>query len=79
MQGGILMGVYSVILLLDRPWKEGELSLPDTDNISGISFPLPYFFVGDAAFPLKTYMLRPYLGRYLLESKRIFNYRLSRA
>ena len=57
----------------------GELSLPDTDNISGISLPLPYFFVGDAAFPLKTYMLRPYPGRYLPESKRIFNYRLSRA
>ena len=57
----------------------GELSLPDTDNISRISFPLPYFFVGDAAFPLKTYMLRPYPGRYLPESKRIFNYRLSRA
>ena len=35
--------------------------------------PIPYFFVGDAAFPLKTSMLRPYPGRYLHvpESKRI--------
>ena len=47
--------------------------------MSGIALPIPYFFVGDAAFPLKTYMLRPYPGRNLPESKRIFNYRLSRA
>ena len=59
--------------------ENGELSIPDESNIAGISSPIPYFFVGDAAFPLKTYMLRPYPGRYLPESKRIFNYRLSTA
>ena len=40
---------------------------------------LPYFFVGDAAFPLKKYMLRPYPGRFLPVGKQIFDYRLSRA
>ena len=30
-------------------------------------------FIGDAVFPLKTYMLRPYTGRYLEEDLRIFN------
>ena len=59
--------------------EAGELSLPNMDNVSGIASPIPYFFVGDAAFPLKTYMLRPYPGRYLPDNKRIFNYRLSRA
>ncbi len=39
----------------------------------------PFFFVGDSAFPLKMYMLRPFPGKYLPENKRIFNYRLSRA
>ena len=58
---------------------EGKLSIPCTDEVSGIASPIPYFFVGDAAFPLKTYMLRPYPGRNLPESKWIFNYRLSRA
>ncbi|KAK4872529.1 hypothetical protein RN001_014558 [Aquatica leii] len=44
---------------------------------------LPYVFVGDEAFQLTTFMLRPYPGRgvnaHLDRSKQIFNYRLSRA
>ena len=40
--------------------ENGELSLPDANAVQGISSQIPYFFVGDAAFPLKTYMLRPY-------------------
>ena len=59
--------------------ENSELSLPDKSNIDGIVTSIPYFFVADAAFPLKPYMLRPYPGRYLPENKRIFNYRLSRA
>ena len=59
--------------------EAGELSLPNMDNVSGIASPIPYLFVGDAAFPLKTYMLHPYPGRYLPDNKRIFNSRLSRA
>ncbi|CAB4037701.1 Hypothetical predicted protein, partial [Paramuricea clavata] len=41
--------------------------------------PMPYVIVGAEAFPLKTYLLRPYPGRDLSIDKRIFNYRLSRA
>lgn len=40
----------------------------------------PYVIVGDEAFPLKTYLLRPYPGKQNVgNEKRIFNYRLSRA
>lgn len=39
----------------------------------------PYYFVGDAAFPLKRYMMRPYPSSSLNNKKRIYNYRLSRA
>lgn len=42
---------------------------------------MPYIIVGDEAFPFKKYFLRPYPGSQIQEdnSKRIFNYRLSRA
>jgi len=43
--------------------------------------PFPYYFVGDEAFPLKPYLLRPYSRNSLgdNEPNKIFNYRLSRA
>lgn len=40
--------------------------------------PFPYYFVGDEAFPLTRYLMRPYPSRILDNVKRIFNYRLSR-
>ncbi len=45
--------------------------LPDDDKDT------LYFFVGDDAFPLRTYMMKPY-GRLRLEvPERIYNYRMS--
>ena len=55
------------------------LPLPDPENLPGTNFTMPYVFVGDAAFPLRSYMLRPYPGRFLPEDLQIFNYCLSRA
>ena len=60
-------------------WQTVTLSLPDPDTLPGQTSQIPYFFVGDAAFPLKTYMLRPFPGKYLPDNKCFFNYRLSRA
>ena len=59
--------------------EASELSLLEPDIIPRMATTSPYYFIGDTAFPLKTYMLRPYPGRYLPEDKRVFNYRLSRA
>lgn len=39
----------------------------------------PYVILGDEAFPLKTYLMRPYPGKLFDDSsKRIYNYRLCR-
>ena len=59
---------------------EGDcLKVPDPETLLGCSIdPLPYYLVGDEIFPLKTWLMRPYPGKFD-EEQRIFNYRLSRA
>lgn len=42
------------------------------------NIPFPYYFVGDEAFPLTRYLMRPFSSKTLDNVKRIFNYRLSR-
>lgn len=57
-----------------------KMNLPSSEPLEGWKDDLlPYFLVGDEAFALKTWMLRPYPGKGLPEDQRIFNYRLSRA
>lgn len=41
--------------------------------------PFPYYFVADEAFPLSRYLMRPYSQRVLDNTRRICNYRISRA
>ncbi|XP_050300320.1 uncharacterized protein LOC126738889 [Anthonomus grandis grandis] len=46
-------------------------------NLLGI--PRDAVIVGDDAFPIKPYLLKPYSKRNLTQEEKIFNYRLSRA
>uniref|UniRef100_A0A671NAK6 DDE Tnp4 domain-containing protein n=1 Tax=Sinocyclocheilus anshuiensis TaxID=1608454 RepID=A0A671NAK6_9TELE len=40
---------------------------------------MPFFVVADEAFPLKSYLMKPFARRGLSREQRVFNYRLSRA
>lgn len=60
--------------------EDNGLVLPPAQNLNGRENAVPYVFVADDAFPLKENILKPYSGSHEKHStKRIFNYRLSRA
>ncbi|XP_066958645.1 uncharacterized protein [Macrobrachium rosenbergii] len=58
-----------------------EANLPQPEALPGQpnGFPVDYFLVGDDAFPLRNYLMKPYPKRGLTKEERIYNYRLSRA
>ena len=58
---------------------DGSLSLPQDCDLPNTSTKCPYVITADDAFPLGHHVMKPYGGRYLEHTKRIFNYRLSRA
>lgn len=61
--------------------EKNKLNVPKDRNLPGTQSPAPFVIVGDEAFPLKPYLLRPYPGSTINGDveKQIFNYRLSRA
>uniref|UniRef100_A0A1X7TWB2 DDE Tnp4 domain-containing protein n=1 Tax=Amphimedon queenslandica TaxID=400682 RepID=A0A1X7TWB2_AMPQE len=59
--------------------ETNSLNVPLPFPICEDGIPLPYMIVADEAFPLKTYIQKPYAQIGLTKEKRIFNYCLSRA
>lgn len=56
-----------------------EFGLPEDAVLPKSYLAYPYYFVGDAAFPLKSFLMRPYPGLQLTPDRAHFNERLSRA
>lgn len=70
-------GVFKLCELGKRLIRN-DLSFPKSSPISSSSGNIPYFIVGDEAFPLMTSLMRPYPGRgkqKLPLDIAIFNYR----
>ena len=59
--------------------ENGNLNIPPPQPLTGRHADVPFVIVGDEAFPLKEYPVKPYPSRQLDQDKRIFNYRLFRA
>lgn len=63
-------------------WLERDgLNLPQSSPLphDETSQEVPYFFIGNNAFPLKRYLLRPFPNEHKIDNKKIiYNYRFSR-
>ncbi|XP_047525133.1 protein ALP1-like [Pieris napi] len=72
-------GIFSASRI--KRWIEhGRLNIPLPSKLPNdqSNYELPYYFIGDEAFPLLSYLMRPYPQRTLNDLRRVFNYRLSR-
>lgn len=56
-----------------------ELNIPNDDRCLNSNTKLPFVFVGDEAFALRTDFMKPFSRAALTTERKIFNYRLSRA
>lgn len=66
---------------LGKCLAQGKLNLPGENKLPNTDIAMPHVIVGDEAFPLKTYLLRPY-PRHQLDiddTKKQYNYRHCRA
>jgi hypothetical protein len=58
---------------------DGSLNIPTQQPYPHDDEPMPFFMIGDDAFPLRHYLMKPFPQRGLTNAQRIYNYRLSRA
>lgn len=64
---------------LKEALEDGSIGLPAPEPLPRDDRNMPYFIVGDDAFALRTWLMKPFSKRNLTDEERIFNYRLSRA
>lgn len=73
-------GIYAASSL-GRGMAANTLNVPKSEPLPAAEQlgEVPYVMVGDAAFPLKTFLMRPCPNMNMTREKSIYNYRLSRA
>ncbi len=72
-------GIFSSSAL-GKALESKALNLPPEQYLPGTETAFPFVFIGDQAFPLKRYMMRPYPEKATNNMQRkVYNYRLCRA
>ena len=61
-----------------RHSSQYQLLRNNTFNMRNADMELPFVILGDEAYPLLSYLMRPFPRRQLTEFRRLSNYRLSR-
>ena len=56
---------------------DGTLQVLAAEPLPGDDRSMPYFLIGDDAFSLRTWLIKPFCGCGLPDDQKIFNYRLS--
>ena len=65
---------------LGQRLESGQANMPGPKPLPGTGIVVPHVICGDEAFPLRTFLMRPFPGTQLhTDNRRVFNYRLSRA
>ena len=64
---------------LAKALEEGKMNLPLPCCLPGGNEQVPYVLIGDDAFALKPYLMKPYAQQSLVAEKRVYNYRYNRA
>ena len=70
-------GVFAVSNI-GRALDEGLLNIPPPRRLYGDTKLFPFVLVGDEAFPLKEYLIKPYARASIKEKEQVANYRISR-
>lgn len=71
---------------LKEQFDNGTIGVPEVEAVErvaegeehGDAKKLPYFMLGDDAFALRTYMMKPWAKRNMTKEELIYNYRISR-
>lgn len=58
---------------------DGSFPMPHDCTLPNSSQVVPHYLVGDEAYPLRTFLMRPFPGSVLNDQRREFNRRISRA